>query len=333
MAKYLVLGALTRDFILPPRGKALVDVPGGGAAYAAAGAALWGGEPMLVARVGEDYPRHWLKEFATHGWDLSGVRILPQALDVRRVLVYDQRGRLLPQAPASAFAQRGVPFPQALLGYAPPPPPTRTSLETPTERSLRLSDLPPLAIEAHAAHLCPYDFVTHNLMPAALRQIGVTTVSLEPSADYFKPLFSRQVETMLTGLSAVIVPERVLRDFYARLTSNLWEMAEAVAKNQVKTVVIRRANGEVWVYARAGARWVIPPYPVEMSDPTGASDAFAGGFMVGYSETLDPLAAAARAAVAYSLAIETKGVFALLEVLPALVQRRLESVLSSAQKL
>lgn len=332
MAKYLVLGALTRDFILPPRGKALVDVPGGCAAYAAAGVALWGGEPMLVARVGEDYPHRWLKEFAARGWDLSGVRTLPQPLDVRRVLVYDQRGRLLPQAPASAFAQRGTSFPQALLGYSPPPPPTRTSLETPTDRSLRMSDLPPLTIEAHAAHLCPYDFVTHNLMPAALRQTGITTVSLEPSADYFKPIFSRQVETMLTGLSAVIVPERVLRDFYARLTSDLWEMAEAVTENQVKTVVIRRANGEVRVYDEAGTRWVIPPYPVETGDPTGASDAFAGGFMVGYSETLDPLAAAARAAVAYSFAVETQGVFALLDVLPPLLDRRLEVVLQSAQR-
>jgi len=333
VAKYLILGALTRDFILPPRGKALVDVLGGNAAYAAAGVALWGGEPMLVTRVGEDYPREWLKALAERGWDLSGVHILPQALDVRRVFVYDQRGRLLPQAPASAFAQRGVPFPQALLGYSPPAPPTRTSLGNPTERSLRLSDLPPLAMEAHAAHLCPYDFVTHNLMPAALRQIGISTVSLEPRTDYFKPLFSRHVETLLTGLSAVIVSERALRDFYARLTSDLWEMAEAITENQVKTVLIRRANGEVWIYANTGDRWVIPPYPVNVEDPTGASDAFAGGFVVGYSETLEPLAAAARAAVTYSLAMETKGVFTLLEVLPALVQRRLEAILSSAQKL
>ena len=41
----------------------------------------------------------------------------------------------------------------------------------------------------------------------------------------------------------------------------------------------------------ATKRWVIPQYPSRIADPTGGRDAFAGGFLVGYREDYDPLAA------------------------------------------
>jgi hypothetical protein len=73
---FVIAGQLKRDFALLPGAKALVDVPGGGLIYAAAGLGVW--EPAehigMVARVGEDYPREWLSEISKRGFDVRGIR-------------------------------------------------------------------------------------------------------------------------------------------------------------------------------------------------------------------------------------------------------------------
>ena len=58
---YVIAGQLRRDYLLPPEGKPLIDVPGGNLLYAAAGARLWGDRVSLLSRIGEDYPQDWLK--------------------------------------------------------------------------------------------------------------------------------------------------------------------------------------------------------------------------------------------------------------------------------
>ena len=53
------------------------------------------------------------------------------------------------------------------------------------------------------------------------------------------------------------------------------------------------------------AKWVdIPVFPTNVKDPTGAGDAFCGGFQVGLFETGDPVQAALYGAVSASFVIE-----------------------------
>ncbi|NPA92942.1 MAG: carbohydrate kinase family protein [Chloroflexi bacterium] len=332
MPTYLFLGPLNREYILPPQGKPLLDVPGGEVLYAAAGAALWGAEVGLISRVGEDFPQTWLDDLAARGWDVRGVRRLPEPLETRRVLVYEPSGRLSPQSPLAAFARRGITFPKSLLNYNPPPV-QRANLDKPTPTSLRISDLPPNFGDARAAHFCPHDFLTHSLLPAALRTAGVPIITLAPHSAYMTALFYDRLPALLTGLTAFIVTEAQLRAVFRERTSDLWEMAETLGQWQVRYVVIRRAEGEVWLYdVNGNRRWVVPGYPTRMVDPTGADDAFAGGFLVGYRETLDPVQAVVQGAVSASLAVETRGALALLDTLPALVSRRAEVVSASVQQ-
>ncbi len=326
MADYLFLGALKRDFILPPGGKPLLDVPGGNVAYAAAGAALWGARPGLVARVGEDFPRRWLQEFQQRGWDVSGVRILPQRLEDRRVRIYDPTGHLSTEQPLNAFTRRKVPFPKALLNYRVPSL-HRAELKKPTDHTLRLSDLPPHYGEAHGAHFSPYDYLTHNLLPAALRNGGVPFITLEPHPAYMSPLFFDDLPPLFHGLTAVLVPEATLRALFSERTADLWEMAATVGQWQVEFVIVRRARGDVWVYeSRPRRRWVVAGYPATPVDPTGAGDAFSGAFLVALRETLDVVQATVRGAATASLAVETRGVNGLLESLPALLHARAEVI-------
>ncbi|GEM_PF-75516 len=326
MADYLFLGALNRDFILPVQGKPLLDVPGGGVLYAAAGAALWGGSVGLVARVGEDFPRTWLDAFRQRGWSTAGIKILPQPLDARRVLIYNPDGSLSAEQPAAAFARRGIAFPRELLNYAPRPL-RRTDLDRPTPATLRLADLPPGFAEARAAHFCPHDFLTHHLLPATLRTAGVPFTTLSPHAAYMSPLFIQRIPPLVHGLTAVLTTEAALTALFREHTADLWDMAATIGNWQVNLVVIRRADGETRLYeSRTRRRWVVPGGPAEVADPTGADDAFAGAFLVAYRETLDPLQATVRGAATARIAAETRGVFALADTLPALLHARAEAL-------
>ena len=74
--RFLIAGQLSREYVILPSGEALLDVPGGNVLYAGVGLAIWESDPApgLVARVGEDYPRQWLKDLEQRGWDISGIR-------------------------------------------------------------------------------------------------------------------------------------------------------------------------------------------------------------------------------------------------------------------
>ncbi|MYH62170.1 MAG: carbohydrate kinase family protein [Caldilineaceae bacterium SB0675_bin_29] len=65
-------------------------------------------------------------------------------------------------------------------------------------------------------------------------------------------------------------------------------------------------DGQVWTQ--------IPTYPTQAVDPTGAGDAFCGGFLVGMAQTRNPLQAALYGAVSASFIIEDFGVLHALRV-------------------
>ena len=252
--RLLFLGSLRREFILPPEAPPALDIPGGEVLYAAVGAALWGAEVGLVSRVGEDFPRAWLEDWARRGWDVRGVRILPQALDLRRVVIYEPGFRVSGMPPARAFVQRGLPFPKALLGYEPPPP-RKMSRERLTETTLRMSDLPPDLDEVRGAHFTPHDWVTHTLLPAALRQAGVSVITLDPAEGYMDPDWSEHIPMLLQGLTAFLPAEEELRRLFAHRIMDLWEMAEALATWGVEYIVIKRGAAGHSLYERSSGWW------------------------------------------------------------------------------
>ncbi len=331
--RLLFLGPLRREFILPPQGPPALDVPGGDALYAAVGAALWGAEVGLVARVGASFPQEWLTRWARQGWDVRGVRRLSTPLEMRRVLVYEEGFRLSGAPPARAFLQRGLAFPKALLGYDPAAFPAQPALDRPSETTLRMSDLPPDLDEVRGAHLAPADWVTHTLLPAALRQAGVAVITLDPGAAYMAPEGLQRIPALLQGLTAFLPAEEELRRLFAHRIMDLWEMAEALAAWNVEWVVIKRGVAGHALYERSsGRRWEIPAYPAQVRDPTGAGSAFCGGFLVGLVNTYDPVEAALHGAVSASLVVERVGACKALEILPGLAASRLEVLRSRVRR-
>ena len=326
--RFVIAGQLKRDFALIPNGKALVDVPGGNIIYAASGFGVW--EPAnllgLVARVGEDYPREWLDEIHKHGFDTRGIRILPEAIDLRSFYFYSDVYTRLTEDPAAHFTRLQQPFPKALLNYMRP----GTSYDSRshlTSTSLRQSDIPVDYLDATAAHLCPIDYLTHSLLPAVLRQNGFSTVTLDPSIGTMSPTFWDDIPALVTGLTAFLPSEEEMRRLFHGRSTDLWQMMEAIADYGCEIVVVKRGERGQFLYDRSTKmRWEIPAYPARVVDPTGAGDSFCGGFLAGYRQTYDPLRAALYGSISASLTIEGSGIFFALDALPGLAQARLEAL-------
>jgi sugar/nucleoside kinase (ribokinase family) len=332
--RFVIAGQLRREYIILPSGKARLDVPGGNVLYAAVGAAIWEAEPppAIVARVGEDYPQEWLTQFALRGLDTRGVRVLPQAVDVRSFTAYLSRTSRATDDPVAHFARVGLPFPKAMLGYRDNSSAidSRTRLQ-PT--SLRQGDIPPDYLDASAAHLCPLDYLTHSLLPAVLRQAEFTNVTLDPSPGYMNPTYWTDVPALVTGLTAFLPSEEEMRSLFQGRSDDLWEMAEALAAYGCEIIVIKRGEGGQLLYdSTARTRWEIPAYPVRLVDPSGAGDAFCGGFLAGYRRTYDPLQAALYGNISASLVVEGMGPFYALDSLPGLSQARLEALKQGVRK-
>jgi len=333
--RFLVAGRITRQYLVLPSEKPVLDVPGGNVLYAAVGVSVWEPEPppAIVARVGEDYPQEWLDGFERHGMDTRGVRVLPQAVDVRSLLTYTTRAVRSSEDPVALFARLGLPFPKELLGYRD----GASNLDSRTQlqlTSLRQGDIPPDFLDASAAHLCPVDYLTHSLLPAVLRQAEFTTVTLDPSPGYMNPTFWDEVPALVTGLTAFLPSEEEIRTLFQGRSTDLWEMAAALAAYGCEIIVIKRGEGGQLLYdAVARTRWEITAYPARVADPTGAGDAFCGGFLAGYRRTYDPLEAALYGSVSASLVMEGTGPFYALDALPGLAQARLEAVRQAVRKI
>jgi hypothetical protein len=332
--RFIIAGKLKRDFALIPGGKALVDTLGGNLGYAGAGLGVWEAPQQvgLLARVGEDYPRDWLSEINQRGFDIQGIRILPEAIDLRSFYVYTDIYTRLTEDPAAHFTHLQQPFPKALLNYSRPRN-TYDSRSQLTQTSLRQLDIPADYLDATAAHLCPIDFLTHTLLPAVLRQNGFTMVTLDPSAGTMSPTFWDDMPALVSGLTAFLPNENELRTLFHGRSTDLWEMMEAISNYGCEIVVVKRGERGQYIYDRSNRNhWEVSAYPARVADPTGAGDSFCGGFLAGYRRTYDPLQAAIYGSVSASLTIEGSGVFYALDALPGLAQARFEALKDSVRK-
>ncbi|MCK6539117.1 MAG: carbohydrate kinase family protein [Anaerolineales bacterium] len=317
---FIVFGRLTREFLLPAAAQPRLDAAGGSLLYASAGLGVWESGVGLVGRVGNDYPRAWLNEIRARGFDTSGVHILPQNLDVREFVAYNESFEANRVNPVSHFARRQMTVPKSLLGY---------QADKKPDEALKLTvrDIPDDYLTARAAYLCPMDLVTQTQLIAGLKRGHAHSFILDPAPASMTPTARRELPALLNGVTAFLPSEEELRNLFQAETHDLWEMAEAVSLYGCEYVVIKRgAHGQLLYDADAKRRWEIPAYPSRVEDVTGAGDAFGGGFVSGFCKNYDPLEGVLHGNVSASLKLEGYGAFHPLEVLPGLAKARLEAL-------
>lgn len=320
---YVIAGHLTREYILPPVGQPLLDAAGGSALYAAGGFLVWERELGLLARVGEDYPRPWLKDLQARGIDVEGIEIIRQSLDLRAFYAYNENFDITRGSPVSQFARRELTFPKVLLGYQDPPK-VEKDARTPDPHSPPAGAIPPGYLEARGVHLCPLDFVSQNHLLSAFGPGTGATITLDPSPGYMIPSFLRDLRVIVARLTAFLPSEEELRALFWGATHDLWEMAAAIGEYGCDIIVIKRGGLGQAVYDVKGKhKWEVPAYPARPADPTGAGDAFCGGFLAGFRKSYDPVEATLHGNVSASLKVEGSGAFYPLDILPGLAEARL----------
>ena len=320
---YVIAGRVTRDFILPSVGQPHLDAPGGSALYTAGGLLVWDKAAGILARVGEDYPRPWLKEIRSRDLDIEGIQILQKSIDLRAFHAYNEKLELVHGPPITQFARRELTFPKILHGYQDSPEIDK-DMKKPDILAPLAGEIPAEYREAKAVHLCPLDFVSHNQLSVAFRAGLTTTLTLDPSAGYMTPAFYRDLRIVIAGLTAFLPSEEELRGLFWDKTHDLWEMSTALGEYGCEIVVIKRGRLGQAVYDVKGKhRWEIPAYPARPADPTGVGDAFCGGFLAGFRKTYDPVQATLYGNVSASLNLEGSGAFYPLDVLSGLAEARL----------
>ncbi|HEY9076861.1 MAG TPA: carbohydrate kinase family protein [Anaerolineaceae bacterium] len=331
--RYVFIGELKRDFIITPKGASFADVPGGSALYAAAGAAIWDSGTCLVARVGEDYPQAWLEQIDKAGIDIRGVHILHEMVDSRYFVAHSAIDTRSLENPVSHYSRLGLPFPKPLLGYTPPAPQVDSRVKA-GPLTIHSADIPQEYLDATAAHLCPLDFLSHSLLPPALRRGHISTVTVDAGSGYMNPVFWDDLPVLLHGITAFLTTEEQLLNLYGGRVIDPWEMAEGLTAFGCEIIIIRRGFQSQLVYEHGSHnRWIVPGYPSQVVDPTGTGNAFCGGFLAGFRATYDPLQATLYGNISSAMISEGSTPFYALDAMPGLATARKEALRSIVRRI
>ena len=114
---FAFVGGLRQDYCITHDGRVFAGMLGGNALYAAVGARVWGASVGVVGRVGSDFPSAWLERLRDEGFNLDGVRVLPDPQDTRTFYAYLSPDERVDTSPASHFLRVGHALPKELLGY------------------------------------------------------------------------------------------------------------------------------------------------------------------------------------------------------------------------
>jgi sugar/nucleoside kinase (ribokinase family) len=246
----LVVGSLALDSVVTPFGEAH-DVLGGATSFFVTAASLYD-RVNLVAVVGEDFPTQYMEVLGARNVDLRGVQVKPgttfrwggrYALDMNtRETLYTHLGVFAdfhPEVPTE-YAQSEIVF------LANIQPDLQMDVLRQTERAR--------AAEARAP----------------LRALDTMNLWIDTARDTLTEVM-RQVDI-------VLIAEEEARQYAG--TPNVRTAARMILELGPKLLVIKQGSYGALLLGADGSYFAAPSYPLEdVCDPTGAGDAFAGGFL------------------------------------------------------
>lgn len=275
----VVMGQLTIDGLAQSSGEDRIEYSGDGP-YAAVGAALWRQRVGMVAPAGHDFAVERLRYLDGFGIDLDGVRARPSPA-VRYRVIYDEDGerRFEEMSPPSAFEDTAPAMGDIPATYQP-------------LRSVHIAAMP----LPTAAHLV-------ESIRSASPDVVLTLDTHEDEIAGKQDVYAR----LLPSITAFLPSREEVRTWFG-FDDPLRALPSLSALGQRLTVIKMGSQGALIHDAEANVTWRVPAYPVQAVDPTGAGDAFCGGFLAGLSLGDDPPLAVRRGVVSASYAVATHGV-------------------------
>lgn len=325
-----VIGQLRLDYYVTSIGTTYEGLLGGSALYACAGAAIWPGvSTELIAAVSSGFPSGPLNRLQELG---IGTRFLipSGAGDPKTFFAYDQGGRRHSAQPTKHYLRAGQPVPKNLLDTLDP-----GSNESSDERGKQQPELHPDMLpsgidQLAGVHIAAATLTEELILMPRLRELGIAFISLDPPTASMSSQHFAEQETAIHGLDAFLPSESQARLLFQPNATEPREMAEAFVAAGCRIAVIKcGARGQILLDGESGQEWIVPAYPAEAQDVTGAGHAFCGGFLAGILTTGDPLEACLMGNVSASFIIEGSGVDHALAVMPGLPEARLAHLRSS----
>lgn len=248
----LVVGSVALDSIFTPFGET-ADALGGSAVYFSVAASLL--SPVrVVGVVGHDYPVRELERLAPRGIDWSGVeRAAGESFRWKGKYSYDLQSRETLETRLGVFAEFNPRLPDAARAA----------------RYLFLGNIDPV------------------LQLRVLDQMRQPALVVCDTMNYWIQSRKPELLALLQRVDILLV-----NDSEARELSGDWNIHRAgrwILANGPRRVVIKQGEyGALLI--EPDRTFYVPAYPLEeVFDPTGAGDAFAGGFM-GYLARVDSTA-------------------------------------------
>ena len=266
----LVVGSVALDSVYTPFGET-ADALGGSAVYFSVAGSLLN-PVQVVGVIGEDYPVHELDALADRGIDWSGVERAPgESFRWKGKYSYDLQSRETLETRLGVFASFNPRLPESHRDA----------------QYLFLGNIDPV------------------LQMGVLDQVRSPRLTVCDTMNYWIQGKRKELLALLQRVDILMV-----NDSEARELSGDWNIHRAarwILERGPKRVVIKQGEYGA-LLMEPGRTFYAPAFPLEeVFDPTGAGDAFAGGFMAYLARTGETSPDAMRRAMVYGA---TMGSFA-----------------------
>lgn len=314
-------GSLTLDNVLTAEGLQLPQSYGGNVLYSALGAHIWHDHVGLVSRAGADFPVACLDLLVARGLRTEGIRQVASRHGMNVAFCYRPDGSRVRTFPPQAIASIAPHERQRFIDYSIAGTDTRYAIWT--EFAPDAADIPEAWLPAIAAlHGAAMPVQRHHSIATRMRDEGDAWVQVD-SPWYDERALARDHATRLFAQIDAILPSE---DDVAKANPQQG-MASTLAHMQsqgAQCIVLKRGARGSHIMQTASAPVDIPAWPgAVVIDPTGAGDAFCGGFLAGMYLTGEPIQAALYGTVSASFAIAAPGIEGLLAANREQAQERL----------
>jgi hypothetical protein len=331
-------GGVIIDNVVSHDGALVRGQIGGNAIYSAAGARLWLDPVGLCARIPGNYPSPMLGALSAHGLGPLALTVDPVAVELEEWFFYRSDGERRDHLHATAATADA----HGMVGDQVTPAVAEAFEAALTDQTPQGSDfagyrrahpVEPVHVPddfwaAEGIHLAPNRPDAMLALAREARARGlVITCDPGPHAAAMDAAYLKQ----LLPLVDAFLPSR--RELAMLAPGRPHEAALLALAGKVRGAVGVKLAGEGSLVATRGSDRceAIGAFSVPVIDPTGAGDAYCGGFLSGLVLGEPPQLAARRATVSASFAVETRGPLPLLAITRAQTDERLRIFCASNQ--
>jgi sugar/nucleoside kinase (ribokinase family) len=240
-----VVGSIGIDLVETPFGRA-EDILGGAASHFTAAAAFYD-NVNVVGVVGTDFPQEYLDYFRSRNADISGVQVVEG-----HTFRWGGRYHLDMNTRDTLYTELGV-----------------------------FADFQPTLPEGYRS--APIVFLA-NIHPSlqcdVLEQTTGAKLTVLDSMNYWISSTRKELDDVIGKVDVLLMSEEEARQYAG--VPGLVSAARKILDCGPRILVIKQGSYGALLFSKDGGFFAAPAYPLEdVCDPTGAGDAFAGGF-IGY---------------------------------------------------